>query len=191
MLEGLFEWFQAQGVIFTLLGMFLIVLMDSTVFPVLPELFAVLVFTADPSLGLGLMMMAAICVAEITGNTLLYSLVKWKRLPDIIEKAMKRWTGFLIVSDERIILVNRFAPIVPYSGAFIATCGWNYRKSMLYLAAGCLAKYSALFALVGFFNYQFDRGTAQMVSIAAVITVIALSLLASHIYRKRNAKPPE
>jgi membrane protein DedA with SNARE-associated domain len=191
MLEGMFDWFQAQGLMFTLLGMLIIVIVDSTLFPVLPELFAVLVFTGDPSPELAAMMMTAICLGEITGNTVLYSLVKWKHLPAIIEKAIVKWTDFLIFSDERIILMNRFAPVIPYAGAFIATCKWNYRKAMIYLVTGCIVKYSALFALVGFFNYQFDPKTAQMFSLVAVITVICLSLVASAIYRKRRNQAAE
>lgn len=187
----MFELFQAQGLMFTLLGIFIIVIVDSTLFPVLPELFAVLVFTNDPSPELAVMMLAAICLGELAGNTLLYSLVKWKRLPAIVEKAIRKWTDFLIFSDERIILMNRFAPVVPYTGAFIATCKWNYRKAMLYLVTGCVIKYSALFALVGLFNYQFDPATAQMFSLIAVVTVICLSLAASVVYRKKHARAVE
>src|SRR5207249_9507820 len=37
---------------------------------------------------------------------------------------------FLGVPDERAILLNRIAPVVPFVGAFIATLRWNYRRSM-------------------------------------------------------------
>jgi membrane protein DedA with SNARE-associated domain len=138
------------------------------------------------SLEWGIILLITVCIAEITGNTILYSLVKWKKLPDFVEKAIKKWTGFIIFSDERIILLNRIAPILPFTGAFIATCKWNYKKSMLYLAIGGLLKYSALLAMVAFFKYSFDSQTAQLVSLAAVVIVICLSLVASYIIKNRK-----
>jgi hypothetical protein len=186
MLEGLFDWFQGFGLAFTLLGLFVILVIDAIIFPALPELFAVLAFLIDPSLEWGIILLITVCIAEIVGNTLLYSLVKWKKLPDFIEKIITKWTGFIIFSDERIILLNRVAPVLPFTGAFIATCKWNYRKSMLYLAIGGLLKYSALFAMVALFDYRFDRETAQIFSLAAVVIVICLSLVASYIIKKRK-----
>ncbi len=187
MLEELFDWFQGFGPVVTLLGLFIILVIDAIIFPALPELFAVLAFLMDPTPEWGIILLVTVCIAEIIGNTLLCSLVKWKRLPDFVEKVIKRWTGFIIFSDERIILLNRVAPVLPFTGAFIATCNWSYGKSMLYLAIGGLLKYSALFALVAMFDYRFDRETATMFSIAAVIAVVALSLAASYVMRKRKA----
>ncbi|MBA3045683.1 MAG: hypothetical protein KKH41_04910 [Candidatus Thermoplasmatota archaeon] len=186
MLEGLFDWFQSFGMAFTVLGLSFIFMLDSTVIPTPPEFFAVLAFLIRPSPEWAGILLVAICLSELAGNSIMYSLVKWKRLPGFVERAIKKWIGFLVLKDERIILLNRVAPVMPFTGAFIATCNWNYKKSMLYLAIGCLLKYSALFALVALFDYQFDRDTAQVVSIMAVIMVVALSMLASYIYRKRH-----
>jgi hypothetical protein len=186
MLEGLFDWFQGFGLAFTLLGLFVILVIDAIIFPALPELFAVLAFLVDPSLEWGIILLITVCIAEITGNTLLYSLVKWKKLPDFAEKAIKKWTGFIIFSDERIILLNRIAPVLPFTGAFIATCKWDYRKSMLYLAIGGLLKYSALFGMVAFFDYRFNSEDAQMFSLAAVAAVICVSLAVSFVLKKRK-----
>lgn len=186
MLEGLFDWFQGFGLAFTLLGLFVILVIDAIIFPALPELFAVLAFLMDPSLEWGLILLLTVFIAEITGNTLLYALVKWKKLPDFIEKAIKKWTGFIIFNDERIILLNRVAPVLPFTGAFIATCKWDYRKSMLYLAIGGFLKYSALFAMVELFDYRFDQDTAQLFSLGAVIIVICLSLFVSYMIKRRK-----
>ncbi len=188
MFEWLFEWFQSFGLGFALLGLFVIFVIDSTIFPALPELFAVLAFLMDPSLEWGVALLVTACLAEIVGNSLLYFLVRRRKLPDFITRAMKRWIRFIFLRDERIILLNRIAPVMPFTGAFMAACKWNYRKSMLYLAAGGVAKYSALFLLIGLFDYSFEREQAQMFSIAAVLAVICVSLLASYIYRKRHAR---
>ena len=80
------------------------------------------------------------------------------------------------------------APVVPFLGAFIATCKWDYKKSMLYLVLGGLAKYGALLVLIGLLNYQFDPDTAQFYSILAIIIIIGLSFVSSYIYRKKIEK---
>jgi membrane protein YqaA with SNARE-associated domain len=187
MLEGLFGWFQGFGPGFALLGLFLILVLDAMIFPALPELFAVLAFLMDPSPEWAVILLVTVCLAEVVGNSLLYAFVRWKKLPGFLERAMKKWTGFIIFSDERIILLNRVAPVMPFTGAFIATCGWNYRKSMAYLVAGGLLKYSALLGLVSFFDYEFETADAQLFSIAAVAVVICASLAASFALRWKHA----
>ncbi len=184
MLEGLFDWFRGFGLGFTLLGLFLILVIDATVFPALPELFAVLAFLMDPTWEWGAAILMTACLAEIVGNSLLYGLVKWKKLPGAIERIMSKWTEFILLGDERIILLNRIAPVMPFTGAFMAVCRWDYKKCMIYLVIGGLVKYSALLALVGFFNYQFDPDTAQMFSIVMVLAVVCVSIAASYFYRK-------
>ena len=185
MFEELFAWFQGHGLFYALLGLFIIQVIDSTIFPALPELFATLAFMMDPTLEWGLLVLATSCLAEFTGNTLLYALVKRKSLPEFIQRAMKKWTEFIFVRDERIILINRVAPIVPFTGAFIATCQWDYRKSMAYLIVGGLAKYGALLLLIGALNYQFDPETAQFFSILAIVIIIVLSFISSFLYRRK------
>ena len=188
MFEDLFGWFQSYGLFYALLGLFIIQVIDATIFPALPELFFTLAFMMDPTWEWGILVLTTTVLAEITGNSLLYALVKRKSLPEFIQKAMKRWTEFIFVKDERIILINRVAPVVPFLGAFIATCKWNYKKSMLYLVMGGLAKYGALLVLIGLLNYQFDPDTAQFYSILAIIIIIGLSFVSSYIYRKKIKK---
>src|SRR2546428_2923795 len=69
-------------------------------------------------------------------------------MPRWLEGAMKKWTSFLLVQDERVILMNRAVPVIPMVGAFIATLGWDYRRSMAYVAIGGLAKYAILLYVV-------------------------------------------
>ena len=185
MFEDLFGWFQSYGLIYALLGLFLIQVIDATIFPALPELFFTLAFMMDPTFEWGILVLITTVLAEVTGNSLLYALVKRKSLPEFIQKVMKKWTDFCFVKDERIILINRIAPVVPFLGAFIATCKWDYKKSMLYLVIGGLAKYGALLALISFFSYQFDPDTAQFFSILAIVIIIIISFISSYIYKKK------
>ncbi len=185
MFEGLYDWFLTYGIIYALIGMFIIFVIDAMIFPALPELFAVGAFLLNPVFWWGVTVLITAAVAEVVGNSLLYALVKRKRLPKFIRRTMKKWIGFLFLKDERIILMNRIAPVIPFTGAFIATCKWSYKKSMIYLVTGGVAKYSLLLLLVGMLNVKFDRDTAQWFTIAALIIIIGVSFASSYIYRKR------
>ena len=188
MFEGLFDWFVDHGMLYALIGIFIILVIDAAVFPALPEVFATLAFLLDPTLGWGIILLITAVAAEFTGNSLLYGLVKQAKLPDYNRMAMKKWTEFIFLKDERIILINRVAPIVPFTGAFIAVCEWDYWKSMSYLFVGGLAKYGALFALVGVLNIQFEQEAAQKFTILSLFIIIGLSFLSSYIYKKRIDK---
>ena len=185
MFEDLFGWFQSYGLFYALLGLFIIQVIDATIFPALPELFFTLAFMMDPTWEWGALVLATTVLAEVTGNSLLYALVKRKSLPDFIQKAMKKWTEFIFVKDERIILINRVAPVVPFLGAFMATCKWDYKKSMIYLVIGGLAKYGALLILLVIFSITFDADFAQKMSILAIIIIIGVSFVSSYLYKKK------
>ena len=85
---------------------------------------------------------------------------------------------FLAVRDERVILVNRIAPAVPFTGAFIAVCGWNLRRSLAYVLIGGVAKYVLLLLLVIGLGWAFEPSLARLVTIVAVIVLVVASLLA-------------
>ena len=106
-------------------------------------------------------------------------------MPRIIDKAVKGWADFLVVKGEKVVLVNRFAPAVPLIGVFIAVCGWNVRKSFLYIAVGSLVKYSALLAIVGFLNVTYDPRLAQWLTLVLVVIMVAISIIAAIIRKKK------
>jgi membrane protein YqaA with SNARE-associated domain len=193
--DFIYDLFHGLGPVVTLLALFLIFVIDAAIFPAIPEVFAVIFFLANPlpegsALVWGLAILTMAVLGELAGNTLLYLvvrnlLVKKKRTPRILERMMKRYVKFLVCRDEKIILVNRVAPVVPMVGAFMAVCEWSYRKSISYVFIGSLAKYSFLLILVGSFGVMYERDTAQVISIVAVIVVIAVSALLSFVYRRR------
>lgn len=193
--DFIYDLFHALGPVVALLALFLIFVIDAAVFPALPEVFAVLFFLANPlpagsEFVWGMAILSTAILGELAGNTLLYLivknlLVKKKRIPRLLERMMKRYVRFLVCKDERIILVNRVAPVVPMVGAFMAVCEWKYRRSMEYIFIGSLAKYSFLLILVGSFGIIYERQTAQIVSILAVLAIIGISGLLSLIYRRR------
>jgi membrane protein DedA with SNARE-associated domain len=178
-----------------LVAIFLIFMVDSMVIPTLPELFTIAFYLQYGSLGLepvtwAVAILAMAVLGEIAGNGSIYLivsrlLVQKKRMPKLIDKAVKAWSQFLIVRGERVILVNRFAPAVPFLGVFIAVCNWRVRRSFLYIVLGSLVKYSLLLALVGWLSVEYDPQLAQWLTLAAVVVIVALSVAAAIIRRKR------
>jgi membrane protein DedA with SNARE-associated domain len=119
----------------------------------------------------------------------MYGIMKWftvrGKVPRFLDRAMKKWTSFLAVRDERIILVNRIAPAVPFTGAFIAVCGWNLRRSLAYVLIGGVVKYVLLLLLVVVLGLAFEPGFARLVTLVAVVVLVAASLAAGW-YRGRK-----
>jgi len=200
------DWFQSAlgflGPGGLLVAMFLIFFVDAVVFPALPELFVV-VFYFQLTDGWGWIPLVAATallslalLGDVCGNGTLYVVVRWfhrrGHLPKWLASAMQRWTKFLVTSDERILLVNRVAPAVPFTGAFIAVCGWNLRKSLAYIVVGGAAKYALLLAIVAGLGVAFSPETARLVTIVAVVTLVVASVAAGQIRKRRlKARAPE
>lgn len=189
--DAIFNFFSGLGPAGMVIALLLIFIVDATIFPALPELFAVIIFLSEPTLTWqwGITVIFIAIVGEVIGNSILYFIVKKARIPKRLEKVMNKYVNFLLVKDEKIILVQRIAPVIPFVGAFIAACKWSYRKSMAYIVSGGLAKYSFLLVLVGAFNVMWTRELATIVTIVMVVIMIVLSVIASFIYRKKKMKP--
>lgn len=74
--QFLFDTFGADGGWGVVLCIFLIFLIDAFLFPTLPELFFILGFSYDPSIGFGLELLLAAIIAEWIGIFSLYYVVK-------------------------------------------------------------------------------------------------------------------
>ncbi len=174
---------------------FLIFMVDAAIFPTVPELFAIAFYVQYGALGLqpfswAIALLLTALAGEVSGNGIVYLavsrlLVQKKKMPKIIDKAVKGWADFLVVRGEKVVLVNRFAPAVPLIGVFIAVCGWNVRKSFAYIVVGSLVKYSILLALVGWLNVAYDPSVAQWLTLGAVVVIVAISIVAAVIRKRR------
>ena len=163
------ELFGPLGAVGGVLCIFLLFFIDAVMFPTLPELFTVLVFVQ----GYGL-------EPIVLGALLL-------RVPARLQKVITSYRDFLVCQDEKMILVNRIAPVLPFMGAFVALCHWDLRRSIIYLLIGGITKYGLILLLSGFFLAYMEKGTATTVTIIMVLVVIALSFVAT-VIRKRRLK---
>lgn len=181
---GLFGPYGGWGV---LLCLFLIFFIDAVIFPMLPEVFFMIAFFYDMSFEFGILVLLAAGLGEMLGVTLLYLVVERIGVPERVRRVCKKYVNFLAVSDERIFLVNRFAPMIPFSGAFMSMIDeWSFKKCMFYNMLGYLIKYGIILVLAGLFLISFDRALAQNLSIVLVMVVIAISFMAAYIRKKKE-----
>jgi len=171
-------------------GVFLMVLcafiLDATVVPALPEIFIIVGFSYDPTPGFAVVLIVAAILGECIGNIILYTVVEKIGLPKKLKTVMNKYVGILFVSDERMMLVNRIAPVIPYSGAFISVIEtWTLRRALFYIALGCVLKYGLILSMSTFFYQYFTSDVAQTMMIVFVIAIIAISLIASYIRKKK------
>lgn len=183
----MFDIFGPYGAAGVVLLVFLAFLIDATVFPFLPEIFIILGFSYDPTPEFAAVLLLAAIVAECLGNTILYTIVERYGLPKRLRSAMEKYVDFLIVSDERMMLVNRIAPMIPYSGAFISVIeSWTLRRALFYVVIGCILKYGLVLSMSAFFYSYFSSSTAQWLMIGLVLAILAVSFVASYIRKKRT-----
>lgn len=172
-----------------LLFIFLIFFIDSLFFPTLPELFFIVGFTYDPTPQWGFTVLCVAALAEIAGVCLLYFVVEKIRVPPRIKNVAEKYIDFLVVSDERMILVNRVAPMVPFIGAFISLIdSWSLKKALFYNTLGCFIKYGFILAMSSAFYAYFSGPDAQTYTFIFVIAIMVISLVASVVRKKRMDK---
>jgi membrane protein DedA with SNARE-associated domain len=190
--EDIIGMFASLGDLGMLLAITVIIWIDGTAFPTLPEVWMVWIFGVHPSsFAWAVALIVVASLASLLGNFTLYGLVKIAKLPPWIQKKMRQYTKFLVVHDERLLLLNRIAPIVPYTGAFIATCNWNLKKCAVYIFASALAKFSII-VLISWASFdQLKDDVAPWVSLIFVAAFILVSLIVSFVYKRRQTSKGE
>lgn len=184
--EVIVDFFSSFGGVGLVVALYLIFLIDSMIFPALPDFFLLVIYATNPhSLPWALALLCVAVAGSFSGNTLLYLVVKRASVPGFIARVMQKYSDLLILDDERILLVNRVAPVLPYTGAFIAVNNWRYSLSITYIVAGAAAKFGLLLALSGTFYRLFKEGVAQTATLVLIIATIVISLVASYIEKRR------
>ena len=185
--DWLYGVFGPYGYIGILVFIFLLFYIDSLIFPTLPEVFFILSFMYDPTPYWGMILLLVGAVAEFAGVTSLYLVVERIRVPERIRSVADRYSKFLILNDERMILVNRVAPVMPFTGAFISLIeSWEIKRAWFYLILGYVLKYGAILLFANFFFAFFSGPQAEVLSIVMIIIVMAVSLFMAYRKKKRE-----
>ena len=170
-----------------LLVIFLIFYIDAVFFPTLPEIFFIIGFMYDPTPQWGIIILITASIAEAAGLSTLYYVVERIGVPERIKNIADKYADFLIVSDEKMLLVNRVAPMLPFAGAFVSLIhSWTLKRALIYNFIGCYLKYGIILLFAEFFYTYFGSQEAQIYTILFVLVVMVLSIIAS-IYRRKKA----
>ena len=185
--DWLFSLFDGLGPEWVLLCICLLFLLDAILIPTLPEVFFIMGFDRQPTVLFGGELLLAAIIGELIGIFSLYYVVKHIRVPKRISKIADKYVNFLIVSDEKALLMNRIAPMIPFAGAFIALIeSWDPKRCVFYIVTGCILKYGAILLASGFFYTFFTGRMAQQVMLVFIIAVIVVSFIASYVKKKRS-----
>ncbi len=185
--EFIYSYLGDYGDAGVLLCVFLIFLIDAIVFPALPEVFFILGYDYNPTPVFGALLVLTAVAAELTGVFSLYYVAKHIRIPKKLTRIVDRYVKFLLVSDERVMLLNRIAPMIPFAGAFIALVdSWDPRKCAVYIVIGCVLKYGVIIMASSFFYAYFSSDAALKVTLAFVLAIIGISLAASYVRKKKT-----
>ena len=190
--QAIYDLFGANGEWGLVLCIFLIFLLDALLIPTLPELFFVLAFIGGANYGhplmFGVELLTAAVIAEQIGIFSLYLVVKKynHKIPKKIQSALDKYTQFLVVSDEKLLLLNRVAPMLPFAGAFVAILNWSVPKSAFYIAIGCVVKFGFIMMLSNFFYNYFQSEESQIITIVMILAVIAVSIILSFFVKKKK-----
>ena len=186
--QDIIDVFSGMGDVGMLIAFAVIIWIDGTASPTLPEVWMIFIFGVHAdSFMWGAAVVLVASVASLAGNFTLYYLVKAAKLPKRVQKAMKAYTNWLILKDERLLILNRFAPLIPYTGAFIAACNWNLKKCAVYIFTSAIAKFSFYIVIIWFSFESLEDDIAPWVSLAIVAVVILASVIASVWYRKKQS----
>lgn len=188
--DWLYSILGPHGSVGIIIFIFLLFYIDSLIFPTLPEVFFILCFMYDPTPYWGLILLLVGAIAEFAGVTSLYLIVERICVPERIRSMADKYSKFLILSDEKMILLNRIAPVMPFTGAFVSLIdSWDIKRAWFYLVIGYVLKYGAILLFANFFFAFFSGPQAEVLSIAMIILVMAVSLIMAYRKKKREGLP--
>jgi len=184
--DEIINFFGGFGAAGMLLALYTIFLIDSMIFPALPDFFLLVIYSTNPhSITWGVMLLIIAVFASFSGNSILYFVVKKYSPPHFIKNLMVKYSNMLIIKDEKILLINRIAPVLPYTGAFIAVNNWDYKKAITYIVFGATLKFGFLLLLSGTFYRLFDKGIAEKATFLLIAVTISISVIASYIEKRK------
>ena len=187
--QDIISFFQGFGPFWLIVGFALISFLDGFAIPTLPEAWLILIaLSAPPSISnptWGITLILVGVAAAVGAQFLLYSIVKKVGMPKRVKKVMNHYMKFLIVSNEKLPFVNWLAPVIPFTGAFIAVSEWKPKLAFIYSIIGGFTKMTILVLIAIIFPSLFSSEAVADASIALVLIVLAVSLVVSFIRYKR------
>lgn len=192
--QEIIQLFESIGAIGLVLAFAVISFLDGFAIPTLPE--AWLIFIALSNTGVPTPIWAITLVligtaSAVFAQIMLYSTIKKVGLPKRLKGWMNKYAKFLIISDERLAFMNWLAPVVPFTGAFVAVCNWHARKAFLYSIAGGLLKMAIIVGIAVAFPLVMDPEMVGDASLILIVAILGISLSVTYLRRKKLASEAE
>jgi hypothetical protein len=178
------------NVFLLLLLAFLLFYLDSMVITLLPEVLILIIFAARPEniqiYEWAVLLLIMANVGDVLGNYTIYLLFKkWKWFHKRVSNVLRKYVEFLVLKDEKLILLNRVAPALPMCGVFMAVCNWNVKKSLFYIYIGGLIKMSIILFLFGYLAHVYPEETAFYITLIFVVVFLVISLFLGRAEKKK------
>lgn len=178
------------NVFLLLLLAFLLFYLDSMVITILPEVLIILIFAARPGnvqiYEWALLLLIMANVGDVLGNFTIYLLFKkWNWFHKRVSNVLRKYVEFLVLKDEKLILLNRVAPALPMCGVFMAACNWNVKKSLFYIYIGGLIKMSIILFLFGYLAHVYSEDTAFYITLIFVVVFLVISFFLGKAEKKK------
>jgi len=165
----------------------IVYVIDAFALPIFPDVIYSFVFMADPTLEWGIIIALAVVIGENTGMIILYYIAEHMNLPHRIKRVMQAYGDFLIVSDERMLLIQRVAPMLMFTGVFVSVLeNWKLSRALFYNTVGCITKYILLSIVYYFFFQTLSLEEAQRYSLILTISVMAICLFLSYLKKRKD-----
>ena len=182
-------FFQAIGPLGLVIAFAVISFLDGFAIPTLPEAWLILIALTDTTVPWGILLVLVGTASAVGAQFILYSVVKRTGVPSRIKKIMNKYTKILIVPSEKLALVNWLAPVVPFTGAFIAVRDdWKPKLAFGYSIVGGLVKMTVLVAIATLFPRLVPPETVADASLVLILVVLVVSVAATLIRHKRIEK---
>jgi hypothetical protein len=182
-------FFQAIGPLGLVTAFAVISFLDGFAIPTLPEAWLILIALTDTTVPWGLLLVLVGTASAVGAQFLLYSIVRKTGMPSRIKKVMNKYTKILIVPSEKLAFVNWLAPVVPFTGAFIAVReDWKPKLAFSYSVLGGLVKMTILVAIAILFPRLVPPETVADASLVLILVVLAVSIAATLIRHRRIEK---
>jgi hypothetical protein len=187
-------FFEGIGPLGLVIAFAIISFLDGFAIPMLPEAWLMLIALTDvgiPAPIWGVVLVVCGVISAVGAQVLLYLAVKRFGMPKRVNRLMNKYTKFLIVSNEKLAFVNWLAPVIPFTGAFIAVCKWKPRLAFLYSLLGGIIKMSILVSIAILFPLLFDPAVVADASLVLVIVVLIVSLAVTYLRHRFVEKKVE
>jgi len=187
--EDIIGFFEAVGPLGLVIAFAVISFLDGFAIPTLPEAWLILIALTDTTLPWGLMLVLVGTASAVGAQFILYAIVKRAGMPARIKKVMNKYTKILIVSSEKLAFVNWLAPVVPFTGAFIAVReDWKPKLAFGYSVLGGLVKMTILVSIAILFPLLVPPETVADASLVLILVVLVVSIAVTFIRHKRIEK---